>query len=145
MSTEKQRSSQTIKKCLKLIQDFVGKKKKIPQNDLSLQHLFHKKKEELVLFLTFGTDYGARSRRSTRLGRRRAGSACTPMFFVRSHVIAAKLKPFDSLNYHSLPPCSSRTPIDKEKRKSFYSSLHLERITGLEPATSTLARLRSTK
>ena len=62
MSTEKQRSSQTIKKCLKLIQDFLDKKREIAKTT-SLKHLFLKtKKEEFLLFLTFGADYGARTR-----------------------------------------------------------------------------------
>ena len=133
MSTEKQRSSQTIKKCLKVIQDFVGKKREIAKTiSLSSPYFIKKgrvftlpyiwsglrgsvaaldapwssagrqclhpnvfcakpcnrgeaqairflklsftpalfepntnrqiKKEELVLFLTFGADYGARTR-----------------------------------------------------------------------------------
>ena len=35
------------------------------------------------------------------------------------------------LGCHSLPPCSSRTPVDKEKRESMYSPFAMERITGL--------------
>ena len=70
MSTEKQRSSQTIKKCLKLIQDFVGKKRRYHKNDLSLQHLFHKKRKSLYssLHLERITGLGRGARRALVVG-----------------------------------------------------------------------------
>ena len=55
MSTKKRRSSQTIKKCLKLIQELANERGKI--------RVFRQiKKEELVLFPLVGADYGARTR-----------------------------------------------------------------------------------
>ena len=57
MSTEIRRSSQSIKKCLNLIQDsavsFSPRLSKTPAK---------RKKEECLLFLSFGADYGARTR-----------------------------------------------------------------------------------
>ena len=63
----------------------------------------------------------------------------------RSLVIGGSDSPPDC---HSLPPCSIHSPNLRAKQKRYafaYLFVLLERITGLEPATSTLARSRSTK
>ena len=77
--------------------------------------------------LLTGADYGARSQRSTRFGHRRFWQPFRLSFIASS---------FDPLIFL----------FEKRKKGEFISPfIFMERITGLEPATSTLARLRSTK
>ena len=52
---------------------------------------------------------------------------------------------FDQLEAELLPECRIRVvAIPKQAWKPFFEGLVVERETGFEPATSTLARLRST-
>ena len=82
MSTEKQRSSQTIKKCLKLIQDFVGKKEDTTKMISPFSTYFIKKRKSLYssLHLERITGLGRGARRALVVGGKNSHLGC---FFTR--------------------------------------------------------------